>query len=381
MSVENPQTLDDALIPPPPELGDGVIHVSGVNHHYGEGSTRTQILRDINLDVRSGEVVIVKGPSGSGKSTLLVLIGTLRGLQTGSIQIDGTELLGAGTEEILNVRRKIGFIFQAHNLFGSLTAYENVKMALQLSNDRSDERKRIEQLLTDLDLGHRIYYRPKSLSGGQRQRVAIARGIVHKPRIVLADEPTAALDAKTSRIVVNKLRALAKDQGSAVVMVTHDNRVMDIADRVITVEDGAIKSDTHIRETELICRFLDKVPLFQNASQAQWLAEIAAKMHRVDFQNGEKIIQQGDDGKAFYLIRNGNVSVRRNGDQPQQVAKLGEGEYFGEMSLAKDQKTNADVVADGKVVAYALGKSDFKALLKSSHAFDEEVRRVIYARQ
>ena len=371
---------DDLVIPPPPKTGAGIIHVAGVNHRYGEGATQTQILHDINLDVRSGEVVIVKGPSGSGKSTLLVLIGTLRGLQEGSIRIDDTELLGASTEEILAVRRKIGFIFQAHNLFGSLTAYENVKMALQLSNDRSHERKRIEELLTELDLGKRIYYRPKSLSGGQRQRVAIARGIIHKPRIVLADEPTAALDAKTSRIVVNKLRALAKDHGSAVVMVTHDNRVMDIADRVITVEDGAIKSDTHIRETELICHFLDKVMLFQNASRAQWLADIAAKMQRVDFRSGEKIIREGDEGKAFYLIRSGQVGVFRGEDQ-QQVARLGEGEYFGETSLAKDQKTNADVVAEGKVVTYVLGKSDFKELLKNSDAFEEELRRVIYARQ
>ncbi len=381
MSTENLETDDNSLIPPPPVLGPGVIHVAGVNHRYGDGATQTQILHDVDLDVRSGEVVIVKGPSGSGKSTLLVLIGTLRGLQEGSIKIDGTELLGAGPEEILKVRRKIGFIFQAHNLFGSLTAYENVKMALQLSDDRSNERKRIETLLTELDLGQRIYYRPKSLSGGQRQRVAIARGIIHKPRIVLADEPTAALDAKTSRIVVNKLRALAKDHGSAVVMVTHDNRVMDVADRVVTVEDGAIKSDTHIRETELICHFLDKVSLFQNASKAQWLAEIAAKMQRVDYRSGEKIIEEGDDGKAFFLIRSGEVSVLRNGEEKRVVARLGEGEYFGETSLANDQKTNADVVADGNVVTYTLGKSDFKDLLKSSDAFEDEVRRVIYARQ
>ena len=178
-----------------------VIEVNGLNHFFGSGDAKTQALFNNDLKVKRGEIVIMTGPSGSGKTTLLTLIGTLRTVQDGSLKILGEELNGMSQYGLTQIRKKIGFIFQAHNLFGSLTAFQNVKMATELAGmNGSDVAPRIEQMLTRLGLGERVHYKPKSLSGGQKQRVAIARGLIHNPRIVLADEPTAALDEELSLI-------------------------------------------------------------------------------------------------------------------------------------------------------------------------------------
>jgi putative ABC transport system ATP-binding protein len=158
-----------------------VIRVRDLNHYFGEGETRKQVLFHNDLAIQRGEIIIMTGPSGSGKTTLLTLIGTLRRVQEGSLQLLGQELNGISLSGMTELRKQIGFIFQAHNLFESLTAYQNVNMAAELVGlERGTANERIEQLLTRLQLGHRIHYKPQSLSGGQRQRVAVARGLVHR---------------------------------------------------------------------------------------------------------------------------------------------------------------------------------------------------------
>jgi putative ABC transport system ATP-binding protein len=180
------------------------------------------------------------GPSGSGKTTLLTLIGGLRSVQAGSLKFNGQELLGASKEELVQVRRQIGYIFQAHNLLDFLTAMQNVQMSLELQHNISPWESYIqsETMLNAVKLGDRINYYPSDLSGGQKQRVAIARALVSRPKLVLADEPTAALDSKSGRDVVNLMQQLAKEQDCTILIVTHDNRILDIADRIITMEDG-----------------------------------------------------------------------------------------------------------------------------------------------
>src|SRR5438034_9796181 len=211
------------------------VRVAGLNHHYGQGDTRSQVLFDNHLEIAPGEIVILTGPSGSGKTTLLTLVSGLRTVQTGSVQVLGRELRGLRPAELIQSRRGIGFIFQAHNLFDSLTACQNVKMALELPGARRAglrERPgnaRATELLTALGLGHRIYYKPAQLSGGQRQRVAIARALANRPKLVMADEPTAALDEKSGRDVVNLLQQLAREEGTTSLIVTHDNRILDVA--------------------------------------------------------------------------------------------------------------------------------------------------------
>ena len=219
-----------------------VISIHHLDHYFGEGELRKQILFDINLEIASGEIVIMTGPSGSGKTTLLSLVGGLRSVQSGSLKIIGQELCGATPEQLVQVRRNSGYIFQAHNLHRSLTAVQNVQMGLEVHNQlsRSEMRDRAADILEEVGLGDHLDYYPHDLSGGQKQRVAIARALVSHPAIVLADEPTAALDSKSGRDAVNLMQKLAQEQGSTILLVTHDNRILDIADRILHLEDGKL---------------------------------------------------------------------------------------------------------------------------------------------
>jgi putative ABC transport system ATP-binding protein len=223
---------------------DPVISIRNLNHYYGQGQLRKQVLYDITADIMPGEIVILTGPSGSGKTTLLTLSGALRSVEEGNMRVLGRELNGASPETLVSIRENIGFIFQAHNLLDALTAGQNVEMSLGLDKSISKRasRKLSAQVLEAVGLGHRVDYYPEHLSGGQRQRVAIARALVRKPKIILADEPTAALDRKSGREVVELLQQLARQQGCAILLVTHDNRILDVADRILTLEDGRITS-------------------------------------------------------------------------------------------------------------------------------------------
>jgi putative ABC transport system ATP-binding protein len=223
-------------------MNEPVISIQNLNHYFGKGQLRKQVLCDINLEINAGEIVIMTGPSGSGKTTLLTLVGGLRSAQSGSLQVLGRELSGASAAQLTLARRNNGYIFQAHNLHGSLSALQNVRMGLEVHKGITprEMQKRSAEMLELVGLGERVNYYPDDLSGGQKQRVAIARALVSHPKIVLADEPTAALDSKSGRDVVNLMQNLAKEQACTILLVTHDNRILDIADRIVYMEDGKL---------------------------------------------------------------------------------------------------------------------------------------------
>jgi putative ABC transport system ATP-binding protein len=216
------------------------IDIRNLNHYFGQGNLKKQVLCNINLQIRTGEVVILTGPSGSGKTTLLTLVGGLRAAQEGSIKILGEELCGASANKLVHARRNNGYIFQAHNLHHSLTARQNVMIGLEVQpyDTREMMQQRATEILQQVGLQDRIDYYPHDLSGGQKQRVAIARALISHPRLVLADEPTAALDSKSGRAVVDLMQNLAREQGCTILLVTHDNRILDVADRIVRLEDG-----------------------------------------------------------------------------------------------------------------------------------------------
>ena len=216
------------------------IQIQNLNHSFGKGNLKIPVLNEINLEIPAGEITILTGPSGSGKTTLLTLIGALRSMQTGSLRVLDRELLAAKQSQLVETRSQIGYIFQAHNLLKSLTAWENVAMPLKLHPQVKDRQNRAINVLTAVGLADRTHYYPDNLSGGQKQRVAIARALVSEPRLILADEPTAALDSKSGREVVTLMQKLAKEQDCTILMVTHDNRILDVADRIIQMEDGCL---------------------------------------------------------------------------------------------------------------------------------------------
>lgn len=218
------------------------IAIAGLGYAFGEGELRRPVLRDVELTVEPGEILLLTGPSGSGKTTLLTLIGALRAMQEGSARVLGLELSGAAEAARVALRRRIGFIFQNHNLLGFLTARQNVAMALE-TEALVPERERLRragELLAAVGIAEHADKVPAKLSGGQRQRVAVARALVAGPGLVLADEPTAALDRKSGSEVVRLLRDLARSRGVPILMVTHDPRILDMADRVVSMEDGRI---------------------------------------------------------------------------------------------------------------------------------------------
>lgn len=223
-----------------------LLKVRRLNHFFGKKSLRKQVLHNINLTVDRGEIVILTGHSGSGKTTLLSLIGGLRSVQEGRLKCVGQELQGAEELQLVQTRRHIGYIFQAHNLLPFMTAQQNVQMSVELHEKVSKRaaRARSMQILKAVGLGERIDAYPASLSGGQKQRVAIARALVSNPQLILADEPTAALDSQTGREIVNLMQGMAKEQNCTILMVTHDNRILDIADRIIQMEDGRLVKNT-----------------------------------------------------------------------------------------------------------------------------------------
>jgi putative ABC transport system ATP-binding protein len=222
------------------------VIIRNLNHHFGKGTLQKQVLFNINLEIRGGEIIILTGQSGSGKTTLLSLIGALRSVQQGSLRVLDQELLGANEDEMVWVRRQIGYIFQAHNLLQFMTARQNVQMSVELNKNISQHQARAksEAILKAVGLENRLNYYPHNLSGGQKQRVAIARALVNHPQLVLADEPTAALDSKTGREVVDLMQHLAREQGCTILLVTHDNRILDIADRILEMEDGHLVKET-----------------------------------------------------------------------------------------------------------------------------------------
>jgi putative ABC transport system ATP-binding protein len=384
-TVQRKLDLDKLIKRLDPNPHDLSIAINDLQHYYGERETRTQILHDIDLDITSGEIVIITGPSGCGKTTLLTLIGTLRSVIDGSIKVLGTELNGLDSAGINRMRKNIGFIFQAHNLFESLTAFQNVKMACELLNMSAAESKtRIEQTLTSLGLGDRIHYKPDSLSGGQKQRVAVARGIIHRPKLLLADEPTAALDASSTNEVINMFRQLANEYHTTILIVTHDDRILKVADRIVNLGSGHIMTNIVTEKVQLIARLLvdfehktdSELKLFSQLTPAT-LTDVADKMQLRQYVAGDTIIRQGETGNEFFVIARGDVDIIVD---EEKVAQLHAGAFFGEIALIKDEPRNATVRAVSDVVCFILDKDEFQNVLKASVSFEEALRRAMFER-
>ncbi len=220
------------------------IEIQSLSHWFGKGATKRQVLNSISMRIEPGEVVILTGPSGCGKTTLLTLIGALRKVEKGHLSVFGTDLSTASRHQRQQLRRHIGMIFQGHNLLQCLTSEQNVQMGADLLGGLSYRvrRDQAREWLRTVGLGDQMHKLPHDLSGGQKQRVAIARALAARPKLLLADEPTAALDSVTGREVVDLLRSLAIEQSCSVLIVTHDPRILDIADRLLKMEDGKLIS-------------------------------------------------------------------------------------------------------------------------------------------
>jgi putative ABC transport system ATP-binding protein len=353
------------------------VRVEALDHFYGEGESRNQVLFDNQIEIGAGQLVVMTGPSGAGKTTLLTLVGALRSVQQGRIEVLGQSLSALRRRELVAVRRNVGFIFQMHNLFDALSAYENVKMAMQLGNCTAAEmRQRGSAILDRLGLGNRVDHKPRSLSGGQRQRVAIARALVNRPKLVLADEPTAALDKDSARSVVDLLKETTVENGATVVMVTHDHRIIEKADRLVHMVDGRIASDVVLHDALRICEFLKTVDAFQDLTPIE-LTNVAEKMAKRQFIGGDVIIRRGEVGEEFFLISDGTVEVTREG---HDVASLGAGDFFGEGALITGEPRNATVVAKDDLATYVLGKTDFRAAIEASRSFRDQLYRVYFLR-
>jgi len=272
-----------------------ILAVSELNHFYGSGTLRRQILFDVAASIDPGEIVLITGPSGSGKTTFLSLAGTLRTVQHGSIRIFGKELKGASQSELIEIRKSTGFIFQNQNLLDSHTALQNVELSLGIwpAMPADEVRSACHEALEAVGLGNHMHHYPQQLSGGQKQRVAIARALVRKPRIIFADEPTASLDRKSGREVVELMQVLVHRQNCAILMVTHDHRILDIADRILSLEEGRVSSfESSLAGTS---RFLTTV------SQLQRSGSLIAYVDKLSNEKFQDLVQQTSQDLQWIL--------------------------------------------------------------------------------
>lgn len=340
---------------------ENIVAIQKLNHYYREGKEHKQVLFDINLTIKTGETLFLTGESGSGKTTLISLIGCLRSIQEGSLKILGQELQGAQEKQLMKLRRHLGYIFQHFNLLDFMTIRQNVQVSLELQEDFEPHQARLqsEAILKEIGLGYRINAYPRELSGGQKQRVAIARALVHRPKLVLADEPTAALDSKTGREVVELIQRLAKQQGSAVLIVTHNTRMFDVADRIVRIEDG-----------RLGIGYAEQLSLVLPTLTDQQLTEIAPNVELRTYEPGLTIIKQGDTSCEFYMLVKGTVEVtQQNGDStPVLLGRLGEGDFFGEMCMLTGNKRTASVHAtpDSEVKVMVMRRETFLKMVSES---------------
>jgi putative ABC transport system ATP-binding protein len=358
------------------------VSIAHVDHFFGTGELRKQTLFDNELTIGRGEIVVMTGPSGSGKTTLLTLIGALRAVQKGEVTVLGENLHALNARDLVSFRRRVGFIFQAHNLFGSLTAEQNVRMALDLGPlTAAEATRRARELLGELGLGERTGYTPARLSGGQRQRVAIARALANRPGLILADEPTAALDAQSGRIVMDLLKRYSTEHGTTVIVVTHDQRVLDAADRVVKMVDGRISADVRLKAAEMVCTFLKSCPVFADL-RADELTRIAGEVLAERFSAGACVVRQGDAADTFYMIRSGKLEVEiEEGGVRRSVRFMGPGEFFGEIALIKGGPRTATVTAREPSELLSLRKDTFRAAMEASDSFEQELRRLVFERQ
>lgn len=405
--------MADAPSPLPPP-GQPVMRLRKVNHHFVKGETRTQALKDINLEVMPGELVLLSGPSGCGKTTLLTLLGGLRALQEGDIDIwdpqlsDYRSLRGLAEPELVEVRKSIGFIFQRHNLLESLTAMQNIRMAQNLVPGRADPDGDAVRILSYLGLAGSIHEKPRRLSGGMCQRVAVARALINQPRLVLADEPTAALDKKSSDLVVTLLRQLSRDvpipaeipedracllpalttrRGCTSLIVTHQLEISREADRIVEMEYGRIINNVIVAERMFLYNGLRRTAAFAVflPDELYKLADAMsvgvdpdhplrgkspdAKGNVETFASGAVILRQGErvnEQSEYYLIRSGVVEVWIDG---KKVNTRGRGDSFGDRAIVKalidtDVPRNASLVASEPTELYTLTLAQLRGLVK-----------------
>jgi len=236
-------------------MSSSTLEVTHVTRRYGAGATEVVAVRDVSMTVAPGEIVLIMGPSGSGKTTLLSMLGALLRPSGGTISLNGTPISELPEGRLPEVRlHKFGFVFQDFNLLSSLSALENVAIVAQLAGAGPRRaRERARDLLIEFGLGDRLAFLPEKLSGGEKQRVAIARALVNEPPLILADEPTANLDSKIGHEIMRLLRRVAKEQGRSVVIVSHDQRIKEIADRVLWLEDGQFKEMVTMAE-DPVCK-------------------------------------------------------------------------------------------------------------------------------
>ncbi len=360
-----------------PTCKEHAVEAESVSYWYGEGETRTQVLFDNSIEIGCGEVVIMTGPSGSGKTTLLTLIGALRRVQQGRLSVMNRDLSALDEQGAVALRKEIGFIFQSHNLFSSLTALENVRMATALRPSSVREmNERSAQILGQLGLGDRLNHLPAQLSGGQRQRVAIARALVNRPALVLADEPTAALDAESGQTVLGLLRKLADGmERTTVLIVTHDQRVIDHADRVVNMMGGRIINNSLTRMTVRIARALCQSEVLKGLSEAT-LTRIAGVMTVETRHKGETIVEEGQPGDRYYLIGSG-VAEAFKGAAYQEELYFGEG--FGTISSFFRRPIQQTVRAKTDLELYVISQADFERILATDKSFENRVRSLLMA--
>ncbi len=340
---------------------ENLVSIENLNHYYQEGRERRQVLFDINLRIKAGETLFLTGESGSGKTTLISLIGCLRSIQEGSLKILGQELRSANESQLMKLRRHLGYIFQHFNLLDFMTIRQNVQVSLELQEDFDSHTVRLqsEAILKEVGLAHRINAYPRELSGGQKQRVAIARALVHQPKLILADEPTAALDSKTGRVVIELIQRLAKQQGSAVLIVTHNTRMFDIADRIVRIEDG-----------KLGVGYAEQLSLVLPTLTDQQLTEIASKIELRTYQPGFTILKQGDTAREFYILIKGTVEViQQNKDSAAVLLEqLERGDFFGEIGLLTgNQRTaNVRVTPESEAKVLVMDRETFLKMMSES---------------
>jgi len=360
-----------------------VMTITGLNHWFGKGETKQQGLKDVNLHINLGEIVLLKGPSGCGKTTLLTLLGGLRTVEYGSVVVLGQEMRGLGAAQLVLMRRRIGFIFQLHNLFSSLTALQNVMLALELQEpDLRKRRERATAMLDRLKMSERLNYRPAGLSGGQRQRVAIARALAGWPKLVLADEPTAALDAGATDLVAQLFKEMARggdnpDERSTLLVATHDEKIMGMADRYIFMRNGKIISNVVKGDADHIVEALKKNELFSKLTP-QTLRRIAERMGMEKYDPGTYLFRQGDVGERFYLIWQGKVEISiETPGSPTYTVVLTPPQVFGEKAmLAPDGRRRGAARALDEVQLFSMDKLAFEATIAESPELNLDLRNL-----
>jgi putative ABC transport system ATP-binding protein len=378
-----------AAEPSPPDLNHSAIpgllpiqpavSICGLTYWYGEGANKALALSDIDLDIDRGEVVILTGPSGSGKTTLLTIIGALRRAAEGRVRVLGRDVGRLHHSAQVALRRDVGFIFQFHNLFDSLTAFENVRMATALKPGSVVEMNdRAEAILARLGMADRMDHLPSGLSGGENQRVAIARALVNDPALVLADEPTASLDAASGQEVLTILRELASGPNrTTVLIVTHDQRVLDRADRIVNLVSGRIVSNVRIDRAVRIVAMLKSLARCAGLGPST-LTRIAERMTGESRAAGEVIVREGEIGDRICLINQGFADATSEGQPPRELRP---GDAFGQIADISDKPVGETVRARTPVELFVLTRDAFQQVLLTDKDLAHRVKLHLMTRQ